>query len=261
MDDLGILCTSTSVMTSMGPNVNDTSDAITSDRPAVKARPSMPPMPGWSTDDSCAIVTFVGGTSRGEEVAAARRHVTERFAIEADPVPKEDKGQPCDERQSRLECHRYRGIEPRGGPQATDRETVRTTRSKWCTRRKLQLDTSMVDLRRITSFSFGTSLRTPMKQRSWAMMDSCQTRQHKSVGRWTFIRETMTQSMTTRLEGVGHCAPRNAVRWNHCGPIQATSTRSTESCDMEPSTTALKNTTVVLLVRTLGVGMADGGGS
>ena len=43
----------------------------------------------------------------------------------------------------------------------------------------------------------------------------------------------------------GHCAPGNAVRWKHCGPIQATSIRSRESYDMEPSTTALNNTTVV----------------
>ena len=176
VDDLGILCTS--------------SDAIlrdTSDRPAVKARPLMPPMLGWSTDDSGAIVTFVEGTSCGEEVAAARRHVTERFTIEADPVPKEDKGQPCDKRQSRLEHHRNRGIQPRRGPQATDRETVRTTRLKWYTRRTFQLDMRMVDLRRITSFSFsfGTLLRTPMKERSWAMMDSFQTQQHKTVRRWT----------------------------------------------------------------------------
>ena len=119
VDDLGILCTSTSDMTSMGPNVNNTSDATlrdTSARPAVKARPLMPPVLGWSTDDSSAIITFVEGTTCGEEVAAARRHVTERFAIEADRVPKEDKGQPYDKRQSRLEYHRYGGIQPRGGP-------------------------------------------------------------------------------------------------------------------------------------------------
>ena len=51
--------------------------------------------------------------------------------------------------------------------------------------------------------------------------------------------------MMTRLKEAGHCAPGNAVRWNHCGPIQMTSTRSTESYDMEPSTTALNYTTVV----------------
>ena len=187
VDDLGILCTSTSDMTSMGPNVNNTTDAIlrdTSDRPSVKARPLMPPMFGWSTDDSGAIVPIVEGTSCGEEVAAARRHVTERFAIEADPVPKEDKGQSCDKRQSRLEYHRYGGIQPRGGPQATDRETARTTRLKWYTRRTLELDTRRVDLRRITSysFSFGTLLRTPMKQRSWAMKDSLNSTRLSDVG-------------------------------------------------------------------------------
>ena len=67
--------------------------------------------------------------------------------------------------------------------------------------------------------------------------------------------------MMARLKNAGHCAPGNAVKWNHCGPIQETSTRSTESYDMEPSTTALNFTTAVLLVWTLGVGMADGGGS
>ena len=95
MDDLGILRTSTSDMTTMGPNVKNISDAIlrdTSDRPAVKARPTMSSVSGWSADDSGAIVTFVGGTSRGDEVAAARRHGTERFAIEADLVPKERQG-------------------------------------------------------------------------------------------------------------------------------------------------------------------------
>ena len=42
----------------------------------------------------------------------------------------------------------------------------------------------MVDLRRISSFSFGASLRTPMKQRSRAIMDLFQTRLYKTVGRW-----------------------------------------------------------------------------
>ena len=87
------------------------------------------------------------------------------------------------------------------------------------------------------------------------------TRQHTTVGCWFLFGETVTQSMMTRLKKAGHCAPGKAVRWNHCGPIQATSTTSTESYDMEPSTTALNNTTVVFLVWTLGVGMADGGGS
>ena len=76
-----------------------------------------------------------------------------------------------------------------------------------------------------------------------------------------FFLETVTQSMMTRQKKAGHCARGNAVGWNHCGPIQATSTRSTESYDMEPSTTALNNTTVVFLVWTLGVGKDDGGGS
>ena len=61
--------------------------------------------------------------------------------------------------------------------------------------------------------------------------------------------------------GRGHCALGNAVRWNHRGPAQATSTRSTESYDMEPSTTALNNTTVVFFGIDVGVGMADDGGS
>ena len=81
--------TNTSVRTK-GPETNATSDAIlrdTSARPDVRARPAMPPMQGWSADDSGTIVTSCGGTSDGDEVAVARRHVAERLIIEADPVP------------------------------------------------------------------------------------------------------------------------------------------------------------------------------
>ena len=61
--------------------------------------------------------------------------------------------------------------------------------------------------------------------------------------------------MMTRLKKATHCAPGSSVREDHCGPTQATSTRSTESYDMEPSTTA-SNNTAVDSVWTLGVGMA-----
>ena len=224
----------------------------------------MPAVPGWSADDSGTIVTSVGGTSGGDEVAAARRHVAERLIIEADPVPEEDNCQLCDKRQnlfrgwSSMKHHCCRGIQTRGGPQATDRRDAQTTRLRWCTRRTLQLEMRMVDLRRITSFSRGTSLRTPMIQRSWAATDLFQTRQHETVGHWFFIRDTLTQSMMTRLEQAW-----SLCSW-HCGqvePLWASSNdvnKKHRELRHGAEHDSIERHSSGLLVWTLGVGMADG---
>ena len=119
---------------------------------------------------------------------------------------------------------RCRDVQSKGGPQGTDRGTGRVARSKWCVKWTLQLDRRMVDLRRTTSFSFGTSLRRPMRQKSWAVSVPFQTRQHTTDGCWFLFGEPVRQSMMTRLEEAGHCAPGNAVKWNHCGLVQMTST-------------------------------------
>ena len=70
-----------------------------------------------------------------------------------------------------------------------DGGTGRVARSKRSEKWTLQLDRRMVDLRRTTSFSFGTSLRTPMRQKSWAVTVPLQTRQHTTVGCWFLFGE------------------------------------------------------------------------
>ena len=85
--------------------------------------------------------------------------------------------------RDRMKHVRCRDFQSRGGPQGTERGTGRVGRTKWCVKWTLQLDDRLVDLRRTTSFSFGTSLRTPMRQRSWAVIVPFQTRQHTTVGR------------------------------------------------------------------------------
>ena len=109
--------------------------------------------------------------------------------------------------RDRMKHVRCRDVQSRGGPHGTDRGTGRVARSKWCVKWTLQLDKRVVDLGRTTSFSFGTSPHTPMRQKSWAVTVPFQTRQHTTVGCLFLFGETVTQSMMTRLEEAGHCAP------------------------------------------------------
>ena len=64
------------------------------------------------------------------------------------------------------------------------------------------LKTKMVEMRPATSFSIGTSLCTPMRQRSWVVTVPCRTRQQTTAGCWCITRKTVKHPVRTRLKQV-----------------------------------------------------------
>ena len=120
-------------------------------------------------------------------------------------MSKKDMGQSSDGEDLRHERDRMMHVrcrhdQLRGGPQETVRGAVRVARSKWCVKWTLQLDRGMVEMRPATSFSIGTSLCTPVRQRSWAVTVPFRTRQQMTARCWCISRKTMKHSVRTSLK-------------------------------------------------------------
>ena len=160
-------------------------------------------------------------------------------------MPKRNMGQSGDGEDLRHERRRMmhvhcRNDQLRGGPQGTDRGAGRVARPKWCVKWTPQLDRGMVEMRPATSLSIRTSLCTPMSQRSWAVTVPFRTRQQMTARCWCITRKTVKQPVRARLKQA-----RSLYSWQ-CSQVEPLCASSNaESCDIEPSTTALNNTTLV----------------
>ena len=148
-------CTSSSTVntTMMRSRSNDVIWREIPDRPTGKTRSAIPSSCARPTRTLDAIVFSAGASSSGNEVKATSLYVADRTAIVASLMPKGDMGQSSDERKdprrekSKMKHVCCREIQPRGGPQKTDRGAGRVARPRWCVKWTLPLDRKMVDLR------------------------------------------------------------------------------------------------------------------
>ena len=267
MDAVGISCTSSSTVktTMMRSRSNDVIWRDISDRrQAGKTRSAIPSLCARPTRNLDAIVFSAGASSSGKEVKATFLYVVDRTAIEASLMPKGDMERPNDEREdprhewSKMKHVCCREIQPRGGPQGTGRGAGRVARSRWCVKWTLQLDRGIVGMRPATSFSIGTSLRTPMGQISWAVRVLCQMLQQTTTRLWCITRRTVKQPVRTRLKQAW------SLYFWQCGQVESLCASSNDIIKTRRELRhgaehdSAEQHGCGYLVWTLGVGMADG---
>ena len=165
MESMGISRTRSSTVntTMMRSRLNDAIWRDISDRRlAEKTRSAIPSLWARPTREKNAIVFSARTFSNPNEVKDTSLYVVERIDTVVGLMPKGDMGQSSDEREDlrherdRMKHVRCRDVQPRGGPQGTDRGAGRVTSH-------------------------------PMRQRSWAVTVPFQSRQHTTVGCWFFF--------------------------------------------------------------------------